>query len=95
MRAQLSRWSGYWAKIDLAIELERVFAIEIADADLDAMNTPLDLAQFFRDRASVAGSPNDIESELLAWLARVRGTTASPVDLQRDFTELFSVEAHP
>src|ERR1700752_344227 len=68
MRAQLSSWRAYLAKIDLAIELERVFAIDVTDAELDAMKTPLDFLQFFRDRSSVAGSLKDIESEVLSWL---------------------------
>ena len=95
MRTQLSSWSAHAAKIDLALELERVFAIDIPEADLDAMKAPLDLLQFFRDRSSVAGSSHDIESEVLAWLARVRRTTASPADLQLDFAQLFSVKEHP
>jgi hypothetical protein len=98
MRAELSSWSAYLAKMDLALELERVFAIDVSDADvdaLDAMKTPLDVLQFFRDRSSVAGSLQDIEGEVLSWLARVRRTPANPMDLQLDFTELFSVKGHP
>lgn len=84
--------------MSLALELESVLAVEVTDADvdtLDEMKTPLDLVQFFRDRARVAGSSKDIEGEVLAALARVRGTTVNPLDLQLDFTDLFSVKAHP
>lgn len=93
MRAELSSWSAYLATMDLAIELERVCAIEVTDDDLDAMKTPLDLVRFFRERSS--GSSKDVESEALAWLTRVRGSRASPVDLQLEFTQLFSVKEHP
>ena len=96
MRAGLSSWSAFLATMDLATELERVFAVEVfSDDDLDAMKTPLDLVQFFRGRSGDAASSKDIESEALAWLSRVRGTTATPMDLQLDFTQLFSVERHP
>ena len=94
MRVQLSNWSAYLAKIHLAIDLERVLAIDVSDADLDAMKTPLDLIRFFRDRSSVAGSLRDIENEVLAALARSRRTTANRMDLQLDFAELFSVDEH-
>lgn len=95
MRAGLSRWSGYLAKIDMTIELERVFGIEIPDADLELMKTPFDVLQFYRTRSDAAASSKDLERDALAWLTRVRPTAASPMDLQRDFEDLFSVEAHP
>lgn len=94
MRADLSSWSGYLAKMDLTIELERVFKIEITDADLELMKTPLDVLQFYQARSNAAAS-KDLEREALAWLTRVRSTTATPADLQLDFTELFSVKEHP
>lgn len=95
MRADLSGWSGYLAKLDLAIELERVFEIEITDADLELMKTPFDVLQFYRGRSNVAATSKDLDREVLAWLARARSTTATASDLQLDFAELFSVKEHP
>lgn len=95
MREGLSGWSGYVAKLDMAIEFEQIFGIEPTDDDLEPIKTPLDLVQFFRARASVADATKDIEGEALAWLTRVRPATASPDELQRDFTELFPVTEHP
>ncbi|HEY0683459.1 MAG TPA: hypothetical protein VGD45_14085 [Steroidobacter sp.] len=93
MREGLSSWSGYLAKIDMAIEFERLFGIQPTDADLDTIKTPLDLVKFFRGRVSVGDS--DVEGEAFAWLTRVRPATASRDELQLDFTELFSVTEHP
>ncbi len=93
MREGLSGWSGYLAKIDMAIALERAFGIEPTDDDLDTIKTPLDLAQFFRARANVDDS--DVEGEALAWLTRVRPGTAGASELQLDFAELFPVTEHP
>jgi hypothetical protein len=92
MRAGLSSWSGYLAKIDLSLELERVCAIAATDADLENMKTPL---QFYRARSDAAASSNDLEHDALTWLTRVRSTNASSMDLQRDFEDLFAVGEHP
>jgi hypothetical protein len=95
MRADLSSWSGYLAKIDLSLELERVFAIEATDADMENMKTPSDVLQFYRARSDAAASSKDLEHDALTWLTRVRSTNASPTDLQRDFEDLFAVGEHP
>jgi hypothetical protein len=96
MREELSRWSGYLAKMDMALEFERVFEIEITDADLEDMKTPVDVLQFYRTRSDAAASSNELERDALTWLTRVRpNTPAKPTDLQLTFEELFAVEAHP
>jgi hypothetical protein len=95
LRADLSSWSGYLAKIGMTIELERVVEIEATDADLELMKTPFDVLQFYRARSNAAVSSKDLEREALAWLTRVRSTTATPMDLQLDFAELFAVKEHP
>lgn len=94
MRQELSRWSGYLAKMDMALEFERIVGVEVADADLEGMKTPLDVLQFYRARSKAASTKN-MEAEALAWLTRVRSASASAMDLQRDFAELFAVEGHP
>ncbi len=92
MREQLSGWSGYLARIDLTIELERAHGSVIPDGELDAMNTPLDVMHFYSGRTS---ADVDIESAVVAWLARVRGTPSSLADLRLDYATLFAVTEHP
>src|SRR5687767_9147878 len=72
MRAGLSSWSGYQAKMDMVLALEDVCGIEATDADLENMNTPLDVVQFYRARSEAAASSEALEREALAWLTRVR-----------------------
>lgn len=95
MREGLSSWSGYLAKIDMAIELERVFGFEPSDDDLERIKIPFDFVQLIRDRAGEAGSSADIQSEVLAALTRSRKAAASPADLHIAFEQLFSVTTHP
>jgi len=95
MRGHLSDWSGYLAKIDLAIALERVSSLEIPDAELETLRTPFEVLQFYRSRPTSAASYEDLEIEALTWLTLARHTTACSGDLEREFTELFSVKEHP
>jgi hypothetical protein len=89
MRAGLSEWSAYEAKITIALELERIYGIEVSDTDIDAVKTPLDFLSLYR------GPADEVESNILATLSQMRGVAASPPDLQLDFTELFRVTEHP
>jgi len=91
MRAQLTEWNAYVARIEMAIELERAFGVTVEDADLDAMETPFDFVRLLRAQSIT----RPIESEVVAVLSRVRRASAGTNDLRRNFTDLFPVEEHP
>ncbi|MFC4310508.1 hypothetical protein ACFPN2_15560 [Steroidobacter flavus] len=95
MRAGLSSWSAHLAKMNMAVELERVFGIEASDADLEQIKVPVDFVRFIRNRAGVAASSKDVDSEVLAALTRTRQTTANISDLKVAFEALFPVAEHP
>jgi hypothetical protein len=88
MRSQVAEWTAYVAKIEMAIELERMFGVQISDAEIDSLRRPSDFASLLR------GAPRHrpIEASILAALGLWRGAPVEARDLQRSFTELFPIE---
>ena len=91
MRSQLAEWTSYVAKIEMAIELERMFDVSITDAQIDSLRRPLDFAPLLNG----SRRRRPVEASILAALALWRRAPVDAHDLHRPFAELFPIGEVP
>jgi hypothetical protein len=89
MREQIKDWVGYVARIEIALELERIFGIEITDAELERIEVPSDFVTLVSALAP-AIAHHQAAAQVLSALTRARREKTDAAELNQTFTELFS-----
>jgi hypothetical protein len=90
MRKQVAEVAADLARIDIALELEDMFEVQIQESDVERTQTPSDFVTLI-SRLAPNAAPKDISAQVLAALARANKSGASELDLGRTFKELFAV----
>jgi hypothetical protein len=94
MRAELTNWNAYVARIELALGIEKIYDLEIGDEDLERMSTPSDMVAFVSRAMGGQARVESIAEGITAELGRLRGSASANADLGRQFFELFEVREH-
>lgn len=91
MREYLNAWSTFSAKVELAVALERKFAVTVPDEDLEKSGSIEELASAIRLRHPNSGiTASAVAAEALSVLSGL-GSLRAPVVLRTsNFYEMFS-----
>jgi hypothetical protein len=90
MREQIEDCAAFVARIEIALELENSFGIQIQDIDLERIQMPLEFVTLV-SALTTQVTQQQVATQILSALAHARQMDAHESDLHRNFAELFSV----